>query len=147
MPFASVEMSVDYDDLSKSFELGLHDAAENTMRQLAEMGADRSREKAPQGAKHDKRTPHLKDSITHSSDANTASWSCTARHALIIEEGGGPSEITGLVSFFWEREGRPWYPNSNIIQHPPTAAKPYLKPALLEVMQLWDDVARLWYAQ
>jgi hypothetical protein len=144
---ADVEIGVEIDwrELQESFVLDIIAAAEKTLAELAEKGAARSRELAPVGKKPDKRTPALKDSITSHSDHEKAEWSCTARHALITEEGGGPSEITGRVSFFWEAEGRPWRPGDNKIRHPSTGAQPYLAPALFEIMDKWDEVAKRYY--
>lgn len=122
-------------------------SGEQMMERLSEIGADLSRTYAPAGKKDDPRTRHLKDSITASHTATTAHWEAKARHSVVIEEGGEESLISGRVNFFWEKEGRDWVPGDNIIHHPPTLAKPYLRPAYNDVMQLWQEVARIYYPQ
>jgi hypothetical protein len=105
-------------------------AAEATVRELVEDGAEMSRDLAPTGHKVDLRTIPLKQSITSKMVSRTSGyWQASARHALPIEFGAGPHEITGQVHFYWEYAGRWWKPGDNMIQHPGNAAQPYLRPA------------------
>jgi len=120
-------------------------AGAETMKDIAEKGADLSRQFAPKGHKPDPRTPRIVDSIRSSSTATTAHWEADARHALYQEKGAGPHEITGAVSFFWEKMGRMWRPGSNMIQHPGNPAHPYLRPAYLIMMSTWMDYAKRYY--
>lgn len=143
----TIAVGVSLGDFSNEFVALLEQAGEGMLRDMAEDGAALSRAYAPIGTKADPRTRHLKDSITSSSDSESASWEATARHALITEEGGGPSEISGRVNFFWEKEGRRWVPGPNIIHHPATDAQPYLKPALDDIMEKWEDYAKRHYPQ
>jgi hypothetical protein len=142
-----VGVEIDWRELENSWTLDIIAAGEATLAELAEKGAAKSRELAPVGKKADKRTPKLKDSITAHSDHEKAEWTATARHALITEEGGGPSQIPGEVSFYWEIEGRWWKPGHNVINHPATFAQPYLAPALFDIMDKWTEVARRYYPQ
>lgn len=43
--------------------------------------------------------------------------------------GTAPHEITGDVSFFWEREGRPWFAGTNTINHPGNPALHFMDQA------------------
>lgn len=120
---------------------------EELMVALSEEGAKKAIEYAPLGKKPDKRTRPLKDSIHAEHGKTYARWVVNARHGKIIEEGGGPSEITGRVYFFWERHNRFWRPGDNIIHHPPTAAKPYMRPSLHAIMKEWPEIAKRIYPQ
>jgi hypothetical protein len=122
-------------------------AGENTMRDIAEKGADLSRQLAPKGHKPDPRTRRLVEAITSSYTATTAHWEADARHAIAQEQGAGPHEISGNVSFFWEKMGRMWRPGKNMIQHPGNRAQPYLRPAYQIMMATWMDYARRYYPQ
>lgn len=118
-------------------------AAEGTIREAVNDGADLSRNFAPEGAKMDPRTIPLKESIeAHVLSRTSGNWVATARHALPIELGAVPHPITGWVSFFWEREGRMWEPGPNEISHPGNAPQPYLRPAyeiiMARIMQIAD---------
>lgn len=117
-------------------------AGENMMRDMAEDGAQLSRELAPKGAKDDPRTPHLADAITAHHTATSAQWQATARHALAQELGGAAHLQSGWVHFFWEREGREWEPGWNMINHPGNPAHPYLRPAYEAIMGRWMEYAR-----
>ncbi len=122
------------------------EAAEATARQLVEDGADLSRDLAPVGHKPDHRTIPLAQSIESKMlSATSGVWRATARHALAIEHGSVPHEITGNVHFWWEREGRWWEPGENIIAHPGNAAQPYLRPAYEQIMRKAMTVARAKY--
>lgn len=120
-------------------------AGEAMMKDMAEEGARLSREFAPVGHKYDSRTPSIQDSIVATSTATSAKWICGARHGLAQEFGGRPHEITGDVSFFWEREARDWRPGKNIISHPGNPSRPFLRPAYDIVMRNWSDYARRHY--
>lgn len=122
------------------------DAAESTVKKAIEEGAQLSRTLAPVGPKEDPRTVHLKDSISTQMFGRTSGeWKSTARHALPIELSAVPHDITGWVSFFWEREGRMWAPGSNIIHHPGNAAQPFLRPAYQVIMGKIMSIARSEY--
>lgn len=122
------------------------DAAERTVRESIEKGAELSRAMAPVGTKADPRTTKLKDSISSQMLSRTSGeWKATARHALPIELSAGPHDITGWVSFFWEKMGRDWSPGPNTIHHPGNAAQPYLRPAYQIVMGRIMAVARREY--
>lgn len=144
----TLAMSVFMRDDSGRFAERIDRAGEELMERLSDVGADISRELAPVGQKPDPRTKKLKDSITSSHTATSAKWQVTARHANIIEEGSDVRpQIPGRVNFYWEAEGRRWVPGDNIIDHPPTAAQPYMHPAWETVMETWDDYAREYYPQ
>lgn len=117
-----------------------------TMDDLANAGANLSRQFAPKGIKRDPRTPHIADSIIAESTPTTASWKVLARHGLPQETGSKEHEITGQVAFFWEREGRWFRPGPNMIHHPGNPAKPYLRPAYEIIMKTWMDFAKRRYA-
>lgn len=117
-------------------------AAQRTVEEAVERGANLSRAMAPIGPKPDPRTGKLKDSISSKMYGRTAGeWSCSARHALAIEKGAVRHDITGWVNFFWENEGRAWEPGPNTIDHPGNAAQPYLHPAYKIIMQQIMDIA------
>jgi hypothetical protein len=117
-------------------------AAERTARDLVERGAELSRNFAPVGHKVDPRTIPLAQSIESRMISSTSGeWFATARHALPVEFGAGPHEITGQVHFWWENEGRWWEPGDNMINHPGNPAQPYLRPAYEIVMGMAIDVA------
>lgn len=119
-----------------------------TMRDIANKGAELSREFAPVGKRDDPRTRHLKESITAHYSGTTAYWKADARHAVIVEKTGSVWHTqTGDVSFFWEKAGRMWKPGINLIRHPPTAPKPYLRPAYEIMMATWMDYAKRYYPQ
>lgn len=142
MEDVTVQVGVSIEDFSNEFVALCERAGEDMLRDMAEDGAALSRAYAPTGVKADPRTRALKDSITSSSDHDSAHWEATARHALIIEEGTSVwPQIPGNVKFFWEREGRDWIPGKNTINHPPTQAQPYLKPALEDIMSKWEGYA------
>ena len=110
-------------------------AAENSVQDLIEEGARTSREIAPVGKKDDPRSPHIKDSITSYMLSRTSGvWVCSARHALAVELGTVRHFQTGDVGFFWDNADRWWSPGENMIDHPATAARPYLKPAYDKVV-------------
>lgn len=106
-----------------------------TVERAIQKGATLSRAMAPKGHKPDPRTIPLAASIKSEMVSATAGhWYADARHALPQELSAAPHEITGRVSFFWEREGRQWHPGDNMIQHPGNPAQPYLRPAYKVVM-------------
>lgn len=121
-------------------------AATSTVKDAIEEGADLSRTLAPVGKKPDGRTVKLKDSITTEMLSRTQGrWTSRARHTLAIEKGAAPHEITGDVSFFWEKHWRMWEPGENMIQHPGNAAQPFLKPAYDAVSRRLMSIARRHY--
>ena len=48
-------------------------------------------------------------------------------HWRYSEFGTAPHLITGDVSFFWTREGRRWNPGKNMISHPGSMSKPFMR--------------------
>lgn len=118
-------------------------AAHDTIEKAVERGATLSRGFAPKGARRDPRTPHLADSIKAEVLSRTSGrWVATARHALAQEKGGAPHLQTGMVTFFWENEGRMWDPGFNLIHHPGNPAHPYLRPAYTIIMRDIMQIAR-----
>lgn len=123
-------------------------AGAQTMQEVAEHGAELSRQFAPVGKKPDPRTPKLRDAITSAYTATTAHWKAIARHAVIVESTGSVQHFqTGDASFFWERESRMWTPGKNMIDHPPTTPQPYLRPAYEIMMNAWMSMAQRHYPQ
>lgn len=55
-------------------------------------------------------------------------------HWKYQEDGTAPHEIPGHGHFWWEREGRPWFPGNNTISHPGNPA--------VHFMQAGADVAK-----
>src|SRR5689334_17961697 len=89
-------------------------AATATVEEAIKEGANLSRAMAPKGGKPDPRTIPLAASIKSEMLSRTSGhWYATARHSLPQEFGAGAHDIPGEVSFFWEREGRPWIPGKN----------------------------------
>ncbi len=128
------------------FRAACSDAAEKTVEEAIERGAKLSRQMAPRGTKRDPRTTKLKNSIEPRMLSRTqGEWKATARHALAIEKGAVPHQITGWVNFFWENEERNWVPGKNLINHPGNAAQPYLRPAYIVVMKQLMQIARTKY--
>lgn len=117
-------------------------AGEAMLEEMARDGAELSRELAPVGHKPDPRSVSVRDGIRYFTTHDTASWTSVARHAMAVELGSKRHPQSGNVGFFWEREGRRWGPGDNIIDHPATAAKPYLRPAWEIIMDRWDEYAR-----
>lgn len=120
-------------------------AGENMMRDMANDGAQLSRDFAPKGFRDDPRTPHLVDTISASYTATSAHWQATARHALAVEFGSSRHYQTGWARFFWEKEGREWEPGRNLIDHPAVGAHPYLRPSYDIIMARWMNYARRYY--
>lgn len=120
-------------------------AADATVADAVKQGEELSRALAPVGHKPDPRTVTLKAGMFSRSAGTTGYWGCRARHALVIEFGGAPHEITGWVKFFWEREGRMWAPGRNMIHHPGTPAHPYLRPAFAAIMNRSLGIAKKYY--
>jgi hypothetical protein len=105
-------------------------AAEATVHQLVDDGAELSRAMAPEGSKPDPRTVPLKASITSKMTSRTSGhWQASARHALAIEFGAVPHRIEGspFLSFFWDRMGENVV--FRVVNHPGNGAQPYLRPA------------------
>lgn len=121
------------------------EAGARMMADIANDGANLSRELAPKGVKDDPRTPHLADSIVAESTSTAARWKATARHALAQELGSIRHPQSGWVHFFWEKEGREWEPGPNIIDHPGNPPHPYLRPAYEAMMARWMVYARRHY--
>lgn len=121
-------------------------AAEATAKELVDRGAELSRKMAPSGHKRDSRTGKLKNSIhTRMLSRTSGEWYAEARHALAIERGAAPHEISGQVTFFWDNQGRWWNPGSNTINHPGNAPQPYLLPAYQIVAREAMQVAKKHY--
>jgi hypothetical protein len=122
------------------------EAATATVKDAIKEGARLSKEFAPHGSKPDPRTKTIRDSIDHRmTGATRGEWYADARHALPQETGAAPHDITGYVSFFWEKEGRDWEPGPNTIHHPGNAPQPYLRPAYEIVMSRVMEIAKRHY--
>jgi len=50
--------------------------------------------------------------------ATSGEWMVGTDHWHFQEHGTAPHPITGRVSFWWEKEGRPWFAGNNTISHP-----------------------------
>lgn len=121
-------------------------AGTETVKAAIEEGADISRMLAPKGDKIDPRTIPLAASIqSEMTGATSGRWFATARHAAPQEFGGRPHPITGRVMFWWEKEGRPWMPGGNMIQHPGNPAHPYLMPAYEIISKRIMEIAKAKY--
>lgn len=89
------------------------EAARKTAEEASEVGARVARARAP------KRTGAMASTIRTASFAYTVGgFTVGTDHWDYQEFGTHPHEITGEVSFFWERESRPWTPGRNVIHHP-----------------------------
>lgn len=117
-------------------------AGKAMLEEMAEEGAKLSRELAPRSGKNDPRSKSVADSMESHVSGDTASWTSTARHAMAVELGSVRHFQSGWVNFFWEKAGRDWEPGPNLIDHPPTAPKPYLRPAWEIIMSRWPEFAR-----
>ncbi len=121
-------------------------AAEATVSEMVEKGAELSRDLAPVGHKVDMRTIPLKSSITsHMVSRTQGYWQSSARHTLPIELSASPHTITGNVKFYWEAAGRWWSPGDNDIHHPGNAAQPFLRPAYEAISAMSMTIARKHY--
>lgn len=121
-------------------------AAGETIKAAVTEGADLSRDMAPVGHKDDPRTIPLAQSIEPVIVSRTSGfWQATARHALPVEFGAGPHDISGNVKFYWEEEGRWWEPGDNTIHHPGNRAQPYLRPAYEIIKQRLPAIMRRFY--
>jgi hypothetical protein len=141
---AQVKVHGDRDALGR-FRAKLERACYEALDEMGRDGARRAAELAPgPSAKQDPRNQgrHLQDSIYHEVVGNTVTWGSDLRHAGFIEKGGEPSEIPGEVSFYWEKRARWWSPGDNVIHHPATAAKPYLRPSWDEITANYRDYVR-----
>lgn len=110
-------------------------AAGESIAEAIMQGAEISRTMAPEGTKRDPRYPlTLKESIEPVQTSRTQGfWGASAPWALHVEKGTSQHPQTIKVAFFWEKMGRDWdprewYPGQKI-DHPATAAQPYLEPA------------------
>jgi hypothetical protein len=131
------------------FRAALEKSGSDTVRDAIEKGAQYSREEAPIGRKHDKRTVPLRDSIrSQMLDARSGNWYSVARHALPIEYGADPHPIIGdpTFLFYWENKWRWWIPGlmgePDVVAHPGNAAQPFLRPAYQRVMAEVMEMAR-----
>jgi hypothetical protein len=121
-------------------------AATETVKEAIEEGAALSRGFAPVGRKPDPRTGKIIDSFfTPVLSRTSGVWGNRARHALYQEKGTAPHEITGDVTFFWEKYWRMWEPGDNMIQHPGNPAHPFLAPAYRIVSRKLLDIAKRHY--
>jgi hypothetical protein len=134
------------------FRRDVEGAATATVRKAVQRGAKLSRQMAPVGPKHDRRTVPLAQSIKWEVTGRTSGhWFATARHALAQELGAAPHLIAGqpVFKFWWENEGRMWIPGlfgePDIINHPGNPAQPYLRPAYELVMGSIMEIARQEY--
>lgn len=127
-------------------------AASKSVDEMLDEGVHISDELAPVGHKEDPRTPTLHAAFyTHKLSRTSGVWGNDARHALAIELGAAPHEITGspFLSFYWEAAGRRWVPGlygePDIVNHPGNAAQPYLRPAYETVMARSMAIMKRYY--
>src|SRR6476469_3972997 len=91
-------------------------AATESVEEIVKDGMDLAKGFAPEGHKKDPRTVTLRAGMYYKMlSATSGEFGCTARHALPIELSAVPHDITGNVTFWWDREGRPWLPGTNTI--------------------------------
>lgn len=85
-------------------------------RRLAKEGAEIAYALAPKRTRRMANT--LLDPANQTSGTSGFSWKVQAPYWR-VQEGGGPAHpITGMVNFWWEKEGRAWNPGMNWIRHP-----------------------------
>jgi hypothetical protein len=127
-------------------------AGEATARKMVSRGAKLSRELAPVGSKHDRRSIPISQSIREKMLSRTSGvWQATARHSLHQEFGTRPHTMYGspFFRFYWEAMGRMWVPGlfggQDIINHPGHGPQPFLRPAYEMVMAQAMAIARAEY--
>lgn len=105
----------------------VEDADRRSVEEAAKVGAAAARARAPRSmvprhGRHMADTIHAGSATGGFSDRVIGSVSAEiivgTEHWRFTETGTRPHEITGNVSFFWEKEGRRWNPGSNTIRHP-----------------------------
>lgn len=70
-----------------------------------------------------RKTSAMADSIQGvMTSATSGALTVGTDHWQYTEFGAKPHDITGMVRFWWENEGREWYPDNNVIKHPGTRA-------------------------
>lgn len=122
-------------------------AGARTMEDIADEGVKLSRGLAPTrtDGREDRRTRSLQESFFTIVTPNSAQWGNSARHAMPQETGSVPHPITGNVTFWWVNEDRLWTPGKNTIDHPGNPSRPYLRPAYVQVMSRYMEIARRHY--
>lgn len=110
-------------------------AATKTVMEVADKGSNISRALAP------KRTGRLAASIKPFLVSRTAAvWGTNVDYAMHQEKGTRRHPMSGRVSFFWMKMGRPWYPynspeaheniggpGTSVIDHPGNPGVHYLE--------------------
>lgn len=97
------------------------EAARKTADEAAERGAAVARAAAP------RKTGAMAGTIhAVGGDGSMAQFVVGTGHWAYQEFGTAPHDITGEVSFEWEREGRRWVPGTNTIHHPGNHAVPFM---------------------
>lgn len=97
-------------------------AATRTVEQTVNEGERNAKSFAP------KKTGALARSIKgFMYSARSGGWGAGTDHWKFQEDGTAPHGITGRVRFWWENEGREWFPGDNEIQHPGNPATHFLR--------------------
>lgn len=114
--------------LDPSADAALDAALHQALDHLASDIADTARTLAPF------RNGHLKESIFHETDGLTAIVGTDCSYWRYVEYGTAPHEIRPKAkkALFWEGAAHP----VGKVDHPGTAAQPYLRPALLQSREL-----------
>jgi hypothetical protein len=74
-----------------------------------------------------KRSGALANSIYPIYMGKAGRWATGMYYAMFQEEGAGPHQLPGNVSFFWEKMGRQWTPGYNLINHPGNPATRFMR--------------------
>jgi len=126
-------------------------AAGETVLDVAKQGVAASQALAP------KRTGALAASIQPFLITRTqAVWGSALKYALPQETGARPHPLPANVSFWWEREGRPWmapetylrvtgFPGADPISHPGNPATHYLRDGFDAIKHRITDIMRKHY--
>lgn len=131
-----VRTGVQFRDERGRFLAKIKEGSLAAFKEMAEDGAAIAHDLAPPpSAKRDPRSAHITDSFYHDAGEDYALWGNSARHAMAVEEGSIRHLQSGNVSFFWDKKGRWWKSGSNLIDHPATAAKSYLRPSYYAIVQ------------
>ena len=152
-----VKMSAKFRDEKGRFVSRMEEAAMRTIQDIVDEAAKAGAAVAPTGQKKDPRSKSIKASQRGEAlTGHTGRVINTARHAAALYHGTSEHLQTGRVKFFWENEGRPWYPKyaeelkefdvfpgRDVINHPATVAQPaFMDVALQYMKRSFADIAR-----
>lgn len=156
-----VKMSAKFRDEKGRFVSRMEEAAMRTIQDIVDEAAAAGRAVAPTGAKKDPRSKSIKASMKGEAlSGHTGRVINTARHAAALYHGTKAHPQTGKVNFFWEEQGRPWYPNkyaeelkaydafpgTDVINHPATAAQPaFMDVAYQYMVRNFAEIAKRHY--